>query len=98
MRFPALLLTLAMTAAASGCSGDKAGPADNANPEARPAKAAQASARRHDESSYSEPEKVRIADLALDLELDFDSRTLSGTATYALEWAKKRAGIEEIGR
>ena len=91
MRFPALLLTLAMTAAASGCSGDKAGPADNANPEARPAKAAQASARRHDESSYSEPEKVRIADLALDLELDFDSRTLSGTATYALEWADDKA-------
>ncbi|TWH17820.1 MULTISPECIES: M1 family metallopeptidase [Pseudoxanthomonas] len=91
MRFPALLLTLAMTAAASGCSGEQAGPADPANPQARPAQAAQASARRHDESSWSEPDKVRIADLALDLKLDFDARQLSGTATYALQWADPKA-------
>ena len=80
-----------MTAAASGCSGEQAGPADPANPQARPAQAAQASARRHDESSWSEPDKVRIADLALDLKLDFDARQLSGTATYALQWADPKA-------
>ena len=90
MRFPALLLTLAMTAAASGCSGEQAGPADPASPANRPAKAA-ASERRHDESSYSQPDKVRIADLELALALDFDSRTLSGTATYTLEWADAQA-------
>ncbi len=90
MRFPALLLTLAMTAAASGCSSEQAGPADPASPANRPAKAA-ASERRHDESSYSQPDKVRIADLELALALDFDSRTLSGTATYTLEWADAQA-------
>ena len=90
MRFPALLLTLAMTAAASGCSGEQAGPAEPASPANRPAKAA-ASERRHDESSYSQPDKVRIADLELALALDFDSRTLSGTATYTLEWADAQA-------
>src|SRR5690606_30841320 len=87
MRFSALLLTLAMTAAASGCSGEQAGTAD---PSAN-AKASPASARRHDENSYSEPEKVRIADLALDLALDFDARRLSGTATYTLEWTDPKA-------
>ena len=92
MRFPALLLTLAMTAAASGCAGEQAGPADPAASATRPAKAAPASARHHDESSYAEPDKVRIADLALDLALDFDSRTLSGTATYTLDWADPKAG------
>ena len=86
MRFSALLLTLAMTAA-SGCSGEQAGTAD---PSAN-AKASPASARRHDENSYSEPEKVRIADLALDLALDFDARRLSGTATYTLEWTDPKA-------
>ena len=35
----------------------------------------------HDEHSRAEPDKVRIDDLALDLALDFDQRTLSGTAT-----------------
>lgn len=39
-----------------------------------------------DEHSYAEPEKVVIEDMALDLALDFDSRTLAGTATYTLEW------------
>src|SRR5690554_1142618 len=39
-----------------------------------------------DEHSYAEPGKVVIDDLALDLALDFDSRTLAGTATYTLDW------------
>lgn len=40
----------------------------------------------HDPHSYAEPDKVAITDLALDLALDFDRRTLAGTATYALDW------------
>jgi aminopeptidase N len=38
------------------------------------------------DSSYAEPAKVAITDLALDLALDFDSRTLAGTVTYTLDW------------
>ncbi|GGJ97906.1 M1 family metallopeptidase [Luteimonas terricola] len=40
----------------------------------------------YDEHSYAEPDKVAIDDLALDLALDFDARTISGTATYTLDW------------
>jgi len=90
MRFPALLFSLAMIAATSGCSGDKAGPAD-AQTGAKPAKEAAVSARRHDESSFAEPEKVRITDLALDLALDFDRKQLAGTATYQLDWVDPKA-------
>ncbi|NZA27174.1 M1 family metallopeptidase [Luteimonas sp. SJ-92] len=45
-----------------------------------------------DEHSYAEPDKVVIADLALDLDLDFETRTLAGTATYTLEWKDDGAG------
>ena len=48
-------------------------------------------ARSHDESSYAQPEKVVITDLALDLALDFDARRISGTATYALDWKQDSA-------
>jgi len=44
-----------------------------------------------DEHSYAEPGKVAITDLALELALDFDTKTLAGTATYALEWKDKAA-------
>jgi leukotriene-A4 hydrolase len=47
-----------------------------------------------DEHSYAEPGKVAIDDLALDLSLDFDSRTISGTATYTLDW--KDEGATEL--
>ncbi len=43
--------------------------------------------RRTDEHSYAQPDKVRIADLGLDLQVDFDKRQLAGTATYTLAWA-----------
>ena len=43
--------------------------------------------RRTDEHSYSEPDKVRITALALDLGVDFDKRELAGTATLSLDWA-----------
>ena len=42
--------------------------------------------RRSDEHSYAQPDKVRIRDLALDLDVDFDKRQLSGSATLGLEW------------
>lgn len=51
---------------------------------ARPAAAAASDD--YDEHSYAEPDKVAIDDLALDLALDFGARTISGTATYTLDW------------
>ena len=84
-----LLFSLAMVTAASGCSGDKA-PAD-AQPAAEPAKAAAVSGRRHDESSFAQPDQVRITDLALELALDFDRKQLAGTATYTLDWTDPKA-------
>ena len=84
MRLPVLLFSLAMVATAGGCSGDKAASTD-APPAAKPA-GETVSARRHDESSYAQPERVRIADLGLDLSLDFDQKQLAGTATYQLDW------------
>ncbi len=50
-----------------------------------------ADSRSHDESSYAEPDKVVVKDLALDLKLDFDSKQIGGTATYTLEWKDKAA-------
>lgn len=47
--------------------------------------------RRTDEHSYARPDQVAISDLALDLALDFDQRTLGGTATYTLAWADPAA-------
>ncbi|TQM17197.1 aminopeptidase N [Pseudoxanthomonas sp. 3HH-4] len=44
-----------------------------------------------DEHSYAEPQKVAIADLALDIAVDFDTRTIGGTATYTLDWKDKAA-------
>lgn len=43
--------------------------------------------RRADEHSYAEPDKVRITDLGLDLQVDFAQRQLAGTATLTLAWA-----------
>ena len=44
-----------------------------------------------DEHSYSEPDKVRTTDLALDLAVDFDKKQIAGTATYSLDWLDKAA-------
>ncbi|NYZ61741.1 M1 family metallopeptidase [Luteimonas deserti] len=44
-----------------------------------------------DEHSYAEPAKVVTEDLALDLALDFDARTIAGTATYTLRWVDAAA-------
>ncbi len=47
--------------------------------------------RAHDETSYAEPDKVAIAALKLDLKLDFDSKTLHGSAEYGLNWKDPKA-------
>ncbi|HBN52557.1 MAG TPA: aminopeptidase [Stenotrophomonas sp.] len=89
MRSPFLMLPLAV-ALAAGCAKDPATPV--ADPVAeKPAAAVNTISRSHDESSYAEPDKVAIKDLALDLKVDFDQKQIGGTATYALEWKDKAA-------
>src|SRR5688572_13211900 len=48
---------------------------------------AMAQDRRTDEHSYSEPTKVKVTELDLDLGVDFGKRELAGTATLSLDWA-----------
>lgn len=47
--------------------------------------------RDHDEHSYAEPDKVRIGQLALNLYVDFDTRTLRGAADLQLDWQDEDA-------
>ena len=84
------LLLSAAVAAALGSSLS----ACNRAPEPAPAASATTPAVAEkivDEHSFAQPDKVRITDLALDLALDFDKKTLSGTATYTLDWIDKTA-------
>ena len=85
-----LLLSVSIAAAlglvATGCERSPSPQAAAATPVAQPAAAAEAIT---DEHSYAEPAKVRTTDLALDLAVDFGKKTLSGTATYTLEWLDK---------
>ena len=90
MRSPFLLLPLAV-ALAAGCSKEPAAPTADPTAQAPANTAMKADSRSHDESSYAEPDKVVIKDLALDLKLDFDSKQIGGTATYTLEWKDKAA-------
>ncbi|TDK31607.1 M1 family metallopeptidase [Luteimonas terrae] len=75
---PALLLALL----AVGCQRESGDPTA-VTPTNGPAPAA---ASDRDEHSYAEPEKVVTEDLALDIALDFDAKTIAGTATYTLQW------------
>ncbi|MBW8810854.1 MAG: aminopeptidase, partial [Lysobacter sp.] len=86
------ILTVCLVAAltvAAGCSRDAAPAADasktTATPEAKVTDTAVAAADR-DEHSYAQPDLVRIDDLALLLAVDFASKTLTGSATYTLQW------------
>ena len=89
MRSPFLILPLAV-ALAAGCAKEPAAP--TADPVAeKPAAAVNTVSRSHDESSYAEPDKVVIKDLALDLNVDFEQKQIGGTATCALEWKDKGA-------
>ncbi|MDX3937382.1 MAG: aminopeptidase, partial [Stenotrophomonas sp.] len=90
MRSPFLLIPLAV-ALASGCSKEPAAPTVDPTANAPAGTAMKADSRSHDESSYAEPDKVVVKDLALDLKLDFDSKQIGGTATYTLEWKDKGA-------
>ena len=78
----ALLLSLGFAVALAGCQRD-AGEATTPTSTAKPAMTTSA---RHDALSYAEPGKVVITDLALDLAVDFDAKTIAGTATYTLDW------------
>ncbi|MFK3647391.1 M1 family metallopeptidase [Lysobacter enzymogenes] len=86
-------LVAALTAAA-GCSRESAPAADSskpaATPEAKVSDTAVAAADR-DEHSYAQPDLVRIDDLALELKVDFAAKTLSGSATYTLDWTDPKA-------
>ena len=55
-----------------------------------PAVAAAEDARRSDEHSYAEPDKVVIRDLGLDLEIDFKKKILRGSVDLALQWKERR--------
>ena len=91
MRTPFLILPLAV-ALAAGCSQEAAAPAASAPPaQQAPSAPVNTVNRSHDESSYAEPDKVVIKDIALDLKLDFDQKQIGGTATYTLEWKQKDA-------
>ncbi len=85
MRSLALLLSCAAVLAA-GCSKEP-----ESTPVAAPKKPAVAQVADHDEHSYAEPRKVAIDDLALDIAVDFDGKTIGGTATYTLDWKDKAA-------
>ena len=79
LRVPLLLLSFMIVLGA--CKREAAAPDAPAAPAPKAAAVTDT-----DEHSYAEPAKVVIDDLALELALDFDSRTLAGTATYALQW------------
>ncbi len=85
MRSLALLLSCAAVLAA-GCSKEPE-PA----PVAATPKPAVETPVDQDEHSYAEPRKVAIDDLALDIAVDFDAKTIGGTATYTLDWKDKAA-------
>ena len=88
MRSALLLLSCAAVLAA-GCSREAAPGADAAS--AKPQAAAAKRTRSHDETSYAQPEKVAITDLALDLAIDFDKKEIAGSAVYTLDWKDQGA-------
>lgn len=87
MRKLLIVLSAAFALAAASCARDAtpAGEATGAGPEAT-ADAEAAAMANHDEYSYAEPDKVKTTELALDLAVDFERKTISGTATYTLDW------------
>ncbi|RNF82837.1 M1 family metallopeptidase [Montanilutibacter psychrotolerans] len=97
MRFPfsrPSILTLCLaTALVAGCSKEATPPTatgDAGKPAATEPAAVKAVAET-DEHSYAEPDKVRTKDLALWLNVDFDKKELSGSATLSLDWLDPKA-------
>ena len=82
---------MATALVASACARDAAPPAADAAP-AAPATTTAAESLRLDEHSYAEPGQVRTKDIALALAIDFAKKTLSGSATYTLDWVNPKAG------
>ena len=80
-------IAAALGVAVTGCQGNQA-PTTAA---AAPAASTAAAEKIVDEHSFAQPDKVRTTDLALDLAVDFDKKTISGTATYTLDWVDKAA-------
>ena len=75
----------------AGCAGTDGGstPSDSNDSGASSAKAQRIAAMNQvtDHHSYSRPEEARITHLDWDASVDFDTRTITGTATYDMETA-----------
>ncbi|KGQ17986.1 Aminopeptidase N [Lysobacter dokdonensis DS-58] len=93
MRHTPLMLSLAAALALSACAKNETAAPATAPAAASTAAAAPATqaAAVTDEHSYAQPDKVRTTDLALDLAIDFAKKTISGTATYSLDWLDANA-------
>src|SRR3546814_16063979 len=76
MPMRALLLSLGFAVALAGCQRDAA---DTTTP--TPAKSPVTASTSHDALSYAEPDKVAITDLALELKVDFGTKTNAGTTS-----------------
>ena len=85
MRNILLVLSAAVLLVVAACARDQA-PAADASKAADDAKTAATADPARDEYSYAEPGKVKTTELALDLAVDFDSKQITGTATYTLDW------------
>ena len=88
-RSHAVILSLATLLAMAACQ--RAETPSTPAPAAKKEAAMPAAQAVVDEHSYSQPDKVRTTDLALDLALDFDKKEIAGTATYTLDWIDKSA-------
>ncbi len=87
---PFLILSLACVVALAACQREQPAPAAKPlvvkHASAPQAEAPAAVARTHDESSFADPDTVKVSHLALDLAVDFDKKQLAGTATMDLVW------------
>jgi leukotriene-A4 hydrolase len=91
MRLSRLTLCLAAVLAAA-CSPDAPPPAADTPTAAAAPATPDAATPALDEHSYAEPDKVRIQDIALVLDVDFAEKQLEGSATYTLEWLDPKHG------
>ncbi|HEY4559362.1 MAG TPA: M1 family aminopeptidase/hydrolase, partial [Lysobacter sp.] len=84
-------LAIGIAAIVAGCNRDDANTTTAGNA-AKPAAPAASEAARPDEHSFAEPDKVRIKDLALELNVDFAQKQLAGSVTYTLDWLDPKWG------
>ena len=84
-------LAIGIAAIVAGCNRDDATTTAAGNA-AKPAAPAASEAARADEHSFAEPDKVRIKDLALELNVDFAQKQLAGSVTYTLDWLDPKWG------